>query len=205
MKKVQGLLACCLIVGVIDARAQTEKGSWEISAAANAGSMSRSYESSSGGYSTSGSSDALMYFALDLRAGWYVVDGFSIEPEVYMFAAEEQEPAFNFGGNLSYTFNIQESPVKPFLIAGYGIGNAIPIAQLLLGQSSDELDIPVLRVGGGLKVFVSKNVALKAEYRYERYTSEESSSSYYGSYSSTTVTNFHNILFGFCVFFPLGG
>ena len=66
------------------------------------------------------------------------------------------------------------------------------------------MDIPVLRVGGGLKIFVSKSVALKAEYRYERYTRESTSDSYYGSYTSSVTTDYHNILFGFCVFLPSG-
>ena len=205
MMKFAGLLVCCVAVGVLDTAAQTEKGSWEISAAANMGSMSSSYESSGAGYSSSGSSDAIMYFALDLRTGWYLVDGFSLEPEVYMLAVDEDAPAFSLGANLAYTFNVRESPVKPFLIAGYGIGNAAPIMQRLLGRASDKLDIPVFRVGGGLKVFVSKSVALKVEYRYEQYTRESTSNFYYNSYTSTVTTNYHNLLFGFCVFFPAGG
>jgi opacity protein-like surface antigen len=77
--------------------------------------------------------------------------------------------------------------------------------QRLLGRASDKLDIPVFRVGGGLKVFVSKSVALKVEYRYEQYTRESTSNYYYNSYTSTVTTNYHNVLFGFCVFFPAGG
>ena len=147
MIRLTGSLVCCVVMSVLDTTAQTEKGSWELAAAANVGSMSSSYESSGGGYSSSGSSDALMYFALDLRTGYYVVDGFSIEPEIYMLAVEEDAPAFSLGANLGYTFNPRESPVKPFLIAGYGVGNAAPMMQRLLGRASDKLDIPVLRVG----------------------------------------------------------
>jgi opacity protein-like surface antigen len=107
---------------------------------------------------------------------------------------------------LAYTFSIPESPVKPFLTAGYGIGNGIPIMQRLMDRSSDDLDIPVVRVGGGMKIFLSKQVALKLEYRYERYSYENSSSfAYYGysySYSQKVISNYHNVLFGISVFLP---
>jgi opacity protein-like surface antigen len=135
-----------------------------------------------------------------------VVDGFSIEPEIYILAVEKFLPTLNLGGNLAYTFSIPESPVKPFLTAGYGIGNGIPIMQRLMDRSSDDLDIPVVRVGGGMKIFLSKQVALKLEYRYERYSYENSSSfAYYGysySYSQKVISNYHNVLFGISVFLP---
>lgn len=204
MKSFTGMLVCCLAIVVLDASAQTERGSWEVSAACNLGSTSSSYESTGGGQTHSGSSEATGFFALDFRAGGYLADGFSIEPEVYVLAVEKELPSFNLGGNVAYTFTIPESIVKPFVIAGYGIGNAAPIMQRLLGRSSDELDIPVLRVGGGIKVFVSKSVALKVEYRYERYTQEETTQIFNSSYTSTSTSNYHNVLFGFSVFFPGG-
>jgi opacity protein-like surface antigen len=205
MKRLLGLFVCYLAIAVPDAGAQTQRGSWELAAACNLGSMSTSHEYSAGGETHSESGDAIGYFALDLRTGVYVVDGLSIEPEVYMLAVEKDPPAFNLGANLAYAFDIPESMVKPFVTIGYGIGNAAPMMQRLLGRASDKMDIPVLRVGGGLKVFVSTCVALTTEYRYERYT-QERTSSYYGSYSYTskTTSNYHNFLFGFAVFFAAG-
>jgi len=204
MKRIPGILVCCLTIVVLHASAQTERGSWELSAACNLGSTSTSYESTSGGQTQSGSSEATGYFALDLRVGGYLVDGFSIEPEVYMLAVEKDLPSFNLGANLAYTFDIPESRLKPFVIVGYGIGNATPLMQRLLGRSSDKLDIPVLRAGGGLKVFVSKSVALKVEYRYERYTQERTTTYFNSSYTSKSTASYHNLLFGFSVFFPGG-
>jgi hypothetical protein len=56
--------------------------------------------------------------------------------------------------------------------------------------------------------FLSKQVASKAEYRYERYTQEASETVYYypysGSYSYTLVSNYHNVLLGFSIFLPSG-
>lgn len=58
--------------------------------------------------------------------------------------------------------------------------------------------------GGGVKFFVSKYVALKAKYRYERYSREETET--FISISSTfkQVVNFHNVLSGVSVFLPGG-
>lgn len=198
--KLHPLLLLLSLAVTVDAGAQTEQGSWELSAACNFGSMSTSYESSGGGYSSSGSSDGVTYFALDLRTGYYVTHGLSLEPEIYILGVEDDPPAFSFGANISYAFDIPDSPVKPFVIAGYGIGNAAPIMQRLLGRSSDKMDIPALRVGGGLKIFVVRWAALKMEYRYERYSRETSS----GFMTAKSTTNYHNVLFGFSVFLPSG-
>jgi opacity protein-like surface antigen len=78
--------------------------------------------------------------------------------------------------------------------------------QRLIGRASDKSDIPVPRVGGGVKFFLSKQVALKLEYRYERYSYENSStvSFYYSSYSYSQkeVWDHHTVLFGISVFLP---
>ena len=70
------------------------------------------------------------------------------------------------------------------------------------GRESEELDIPVLRVGGGLKIFLSKQVAFKIEYRYERYLYENTITYFHYSYTYEETSNYHNVLFGFSVFLP---
>jgi hypothetical protein len=204
MKRIPVLLLCAAICAALPAISQTEGGSWELSLAGNGGSMSSSSEYTSEGHTHSSESEALSYFGLDFRAGYYVVNGLSLEPEVYFLALEKNPPTFNLGANVAYTFVVPESPVRPFLIAGYGIGNGVPLMQRLISRASDKLDIPVLRVGGGLKILLSKNIALKVEYRYERYTREESGTYYVYSYTSKSTENFHNVLFGFSVFLPGG-
>lgn len=204
MNRLAFLGACIVLAGVLPSYSQTEPGNWELSVAGNIGSVSTSYEYKSGSYVSSGSSDGITYMGLDVRAGAYIANGLALEPEIYALFIEDQSPAFNFGANISYTFTLPESPVSPFLIAGYGIGNASPIMQRLVNRGSDEFDIPVLRVGGGLKVFLGKQVALKVEYRYERY-SQERTETYYGhSSTSKTVVNYHNVMIGFSVFIPGG-
>jgi hypothetical protein len=196
------MFLCAVVLAALPAMSQTQPGSFEFSAAGNIGSLSTSTETTSGAQTNMYEPEAQSYFGLDIRVGAYLVEGLSIEPEIYILAVEKSPPAFNLGGNLSYTFTIPESPVKPFVIAGYGVGNGIPVMQRLMGRASDKLDIPVLRVGGGLKFFLSKQVAVKIEYRYERYTTESTTSYYYYSYSYKEVQNYHNVLFGFSVFLP---
>jgi hypothetical protein len=208
MKRFIVVLLCAGALYAVSAKSQTKPGNWELSFAGNLGSIQSSYEysSSGGGYTSSGSNsgDAETYFGLDLRAGVFVIEGFSLEPEIYMLAVKGTQPAFNIGANAAYTVSTTNSPVKPFFTVGYAIGNAIPLMQRVMGRSSTDFDIPVLRGGGGLKVFVSRQAALKVEYRYERYSSEQESSYY--SYKSTTktTTNIHSILIGFSIFLPGG-
>jgi hypothetical protein len=191
-----------MVVVSFPAISQTEKGNVELSVAGNLGLSSSSYEHTCSGYSSSGEGEATGYFGFDVRVGAYVADGLSIEPEVYALFVEDVPPAFNLGANLSYTFAGPENHVRPYVIAGYGIGNAIPVMQRLIARTSGEFDIPVLRAGAGLKVFLGKQVALKVEYRYGRYSCEETYT--YSIYSSTTksVWNYHNVMIGFSVFFP---
>jgi len=202
MKRISVLMVCGFLTAVLPALSQTQPGSWELSAAVNLGSYGYSYENTSGGHTSTGESEARGYLGMDFRVGVYIVEGLSIEPEIYILAVEKDLPSFNLGANLGYTFTIPNSPIKPFAVAGYGIGNGIPMMQRLMGRTSDKLDVPVFRVGGGLKVFVAKQVALKVEYRYERYSYEHSTTYYTTTSTSSRTWNYHNVLFGFSVFLP---
>ena len=204
MKLILSVL-CITAILTVPALCQTHVGTWELSMAGNAGALTTSSEVTYGGQTSSDNGVSRNYFGLDLRPGYYVANGFSLEPEIYWLAAEKDAPTFNIGANAAYTFDIPQSSVLPYVTIGYGIGNGIPLMQRLVGRSSDELDIPVFRVGGGLKIFVASAVALKIEYRYERY-SQETSGSFFGmSYTEKDVRSFHNILFGFSIFLPSGG
>jgi opacity protein-like surface antigen len=202
MKCSTFLMLAGLGLAALPALSQTQPGSWELSVAGNGGSLSTSTETSGGPYFNYSDEESFSYLALDFRAGIFVAEGFSIEPECYFLALEEEPPVFNLGANLAYTFTIPESRVKPFVIAGYGIGNGVPVMQRLISRESDKLDIPVVRVGGGLKIFFTDQVAFKVEYRYEHYSYERSSSSYGYSYTYKHEENYNNILFGFSVFLP---
>jgi Outer membrane protein beta-barrel domain len=201
-------LAGCALVALaitVETAAQVTSGSWELSLSATMGSVSSSTEYTYGGKTSTYEGEAETYLSLAIRPGFFVVDGLSIEPELLWTAIEGDRPAIAVLGGLSYTFTIPESPVAPFILVGYGIGNGIPIAQRLIGRTSSDFDVSALNVGGGLKVFVSPNVAFRAEYRYQRYSwQEEITFSWNPEYLSTfeRVTAYHNIFIGISVFFP---
>jgi len=184
MKTVVCLLALVIFFGSSVLYGQIEKGSWEMSVAGTFGSVSSSTNGNDG--------ESTSLISIAARPGYYVINGLSIEPELYWTAIENERPIFNLAANVSYTFRVAESGVSPFVLAGYGIGNGIPIFQRLIFRSSDEMDVSVLNAGGGVKFFVTKSVALRAEYRYQRFNQEGD--------SFETTANWHTILFGFSVF-----
>lgn len=201
------LAGCALLASAIvaEASAQLTQGSWEMSMSATMGSVSSSTEYTYGGQSSTYEGEAETYLSLAIRPGFFVVDGLSIEPELLWTAVEGDQPAIAVFGGLSYTFAITESPIAPFILVGYGIGNGIPIAQRMIGRTSSDFDVSALNAGGGLKVFVSPNVAFRAEYRYQRYSwQEEVTFSWNPEYMPTfeRVTTYHNIFIGISVFFP---
>lgn len=191
-----------LVVCGHSAGAQPGTGSWELSLSATFGMVSQTSEMTFQGQTTKDEHEAEGYLSLAVRPGFYLYEGLSLEPEFFWTASEGVPPAFSISGNISYTFVIPASPACPFLLAGYGVGNGIPLAQRLLGRSSDEMDIAVLNLGGGIKIFLSKAVALRGEYRYQRFSWEDTSP--FGSTSYRQTVNFHNFLLGFSVFLPAG-
>ncbi len=198
MKKT--ILLICLLFASGSLHSQTQPGTWELSVSGNLGSVSISSETR-GSY-TSSYSESHSFFSLALRPGYYIVNDLALEPEVFWTAIEGDLPSFSLSGNLSYNFRIPDSQVKPFVLIGYGIGNAIPVFQRVFYRASDKFDIPVLHLGAGLKVFLTKRIALRTEYRYQRYSYEQTY--HYDSYNYTIKTkeNFHNVFFGFSVFLP---
>jgi opacity protein-like surface antigen len=196
------LTAVCLVFACGSVYSQTQQGTWELSLSGNFGSVSGSSETTSSFGSSQSEQEAQGYLSLALRPGFYIIDGLVVEPEILWTAVEKVPPSFSLSGNLAYNFSIPESHITPFVLVGYGTGNAIPLFQRLFFRSSDKLDISVLNIGAGVKFFVAERIALRTEYRYQRYSQEETFSS--GSFSSTTKTiqNFHNVFLGFSVFLP---
>lgn len=189
------LLACS------SAYSQVNQGDWELSLSGTLGSISSSYEYTSPAYSMSGDPKAQGFVSLALRPGYYLTEGLEIEPEIYWTAIEEVKPAFCLTANLAYNFNITGSRAVPFIIAGAGKANAVPIFQRLIpGSGSDGLDIGVLNAGGGVKLFVSERIAFRAEYRYQHYEQESSGGTGIFQYTLKQKNSFHNVLLGLSFF-----
>lgn len=183
-------------------------GTREVSVSGQMGRVTRSVEDkyrTPWGSWTSKSETESTFMTLALRYGVFIYRGLEFEPEIHWTSLEDIKPALSLHGNLAYNFNVPQSQdkprVMPFVLAGYGIGNAVPFSLSLCAPSSDSWNIGVLNLGAGLKAFVTENAALRVEYRYQRYAWSEE----YG-YSKTENTEaFHNIFFGFSVFLPPRG
>jgi opacity protein-like surface antigen len=183
-----------LLASMSTAVSQTQRGTWEFSLS---GAFS-SYSSKSEGSGSTYESDPQQVVSLLLRPGYFVIDGLEILPEIYWGATSGEPPSFSFSGNIAYSYLIPGARVAPFVLAGYGIGNGVPVLERMVGRSSDAFDITVLNLGGGAKVFVTKAVAVTAEYRYQQYNREVTN----GSYTSKYTYSFHNVFLGVSFFVP---
>jgi len=199
--KVQLLLITALVLSFNVLHAQTTKGAWELSLSGYLGMVKQSSEWSSPTGSGTSEGEAKGYVLLAVRPGYYITEGFMVEPEILWTAQEDYPPCFAISANIAYNFNIPDTHITPFVLAGYGIGNGIPITHRLTSRLSDKLDINVLNLGAGLKIFVSEPIALRIEYRHQSYSYSHDYSYYYvGSYTSESTTTFNTIMFGFSVF-----
>lgn len=188
------IAAVLLFVSLSTAVSQTQRGGWEFSVS---GAFS-SYSSKSEGSGPTYESELQNVFSLLLRPGFFVIDGLEILPEIYWGATSDAPPSFSFSGNIAYNYLIPGSRVAPFVLAGYGIGNGVPLLERMVGRSSDAFDITVLNLGGGAKVFVTKAVAVSAEYRYQQFGREVTS----GSHTTKNTYYFHNVFLGVSFFVP---
>ncbi|MGB5873431.1 MAG: outer membrane beta-barrel protein [Bacteroidota bacterium] len=192
------VVAVLLLAAGFVARAQTGAGSWEFSLSSNFGLTSQSTEYSSPYMNGEIEGESEGFLALAVRPGYYLVDGLAFEPEFLWTAIEGVPPSFSLSGNLAYNFHLKESNVAPFILVGYGVGNAIPVFQRVYVRGSDEMDITVLNAGAGVKFFFTDHVAFRLEYRFQQYNQEDSS----GSYSAKRTTQFHNVFMGIAFFIP---
>jgi opacity protein-like surface antigen len=142
------------------------------------------------------------FMTLVLRHGVYVYHGLEVEPELHWTEVSGLESAISFHANVAYNFT---SALKsdgwrtgmPFILIGYGIGNAAPQYFTFLAKTTNK-SVPVFNLGAGMKAFVSKQVAMRVEYRYQRYAYSNDDGVWHEDY----VQRYHNIFFGFSIFFP---
>ena len=192
----------CLIFAVSLSRAQMQPGTFELSLSGNITAVTKSVDQSSSNGTSNSTWQTTNAISLAIRPGVFLVPRLEFESEFFWLTVKGGTPAISISGNLSYNFTMPKVPVVPFVLVGYGIGNGVPEYGRLSGRSSSDMNIPVLNLGVGAKVFLAKRVAFRAEYRYQRYTQDDSFVSGSNSISQTTVQTFHNLFFGFSVFLP---
>ena len=147
--------------------AQYKKGQWELGFTGSAGSITQSSKSSgtSGSYDNSIDMD---FFDLSIMPGYYLMDGFSLEPEFGMFAVKNEKPSYNLIANLSYMVMFPYTSNAFFIKAGYGIGNsyALPMADEFLVRASNKFDVTILNLSTGVKISVGEKVYIRCEANY---------------------------------------
>jgi opacity protein-like surface antigen len=156
-------------------------------------SISGSFQNFSSG-SSSNSSAALH---TSVRLGFFVKGGLELEPEVLLMISSGADPVYVLNGNVSYNF-ISAGKGVPFLLVGYGFANTVPFLNIPFMKT--DFGIGVLNIGGGMKGFLSEDVALRFEYRYQRFTGQGRTIGYgYYSYTQKIDTRIHTVQFGFSV------
>lgn len=195
MKRIVFFVLIILLANI--SNAQINERRVEISGSLTFGSFSTSYKSNT--FSTE--ADGRVYLNTSLKIGYFLVKGFEIEPEIYTYFAEKNKPSFLFNGNLAYNHRIEETNFYPFILIGYGVGNSLPLITTINAymRTSNEFNVGCLNAGTGIKYFISKNVGIRVEYRYQKYSdkNEESNGNY--TYENEYQIKLHSFLFGLSV------
>ncbi len=140
MKKFVSLTVVLMLLAVLPAGLMAEKKETSITPFA--------------GVMVNGSSEFTIGGIFDYELG----DGLFLEAEGGMVFSE----TWLFGGaGIMYQFNLKNSPIKPFIVAGGGIHY---VSVDVYGVSVSDTTFK-LNAGGGIKFLVGKGIKLRAEFR----------------------------------------
>lgn len=141
------------------AAAQTGQGRHELSGQISF--MIRSVEHSSN------SVDAL---TLSARYGYFISNALEFEPELMFGAYENNDPGFIVSMNLAYNIggSNQDNKIVPFVLAGGGVANTFIWLPNIPYVSLDDTH-ELINAGAGIKAFFTNQIALRLEYRYQRF------------------------------------
>lgn len=191
-----------ILMYATDVSAQTSNNNFELSVSGSFGAFKTILDSKNGNYSYT-SEGSLSYYAIaNCRLGYYLNKNFSIEPELQLFILESIDPGYFINANALYHFDSDSSKVIPFLLGGYGIGNRVPMfTTIVYSPSIKPFTANQFNFGGGLKIFLSEDYAIRTEYRSQllKYT-EETKGTFY-SYVHKYTYYMHNVFVGVSYFF----
>jgi|GEM_PF-1057182 hypothetical protein len=162
--KTIALLSIIIVVSAMQLNAQFIKDNYEVGLSGSLGSLSESSSSNySGNYSTNN------FTFLTLFADYYFLDGISVEPELGIFAIDNNSPAQFFIANICYTKMRRNSPFAFFVKLGYGISNSIILSSTSksLIEGKDNFDTRIVNVGMGVKYILNSQIALRGECNYK--------------------------------------
>jgi opacity protein-like surface antigen len=99
-------------------------------------------------------------------------------------------------GNISYNF-ISKGKTVPFLLAGYGLANTVPLFNIPLIRT--DFTVGVLNLGFGIKSFLKDDIAIRVEYRFQKFSGQKETTDSYYSYSQKVDTRIHTVQFGISI------
>ena len=193
MKSITAFIA--LLLTAAGAPAQFEKDDWELGMTIAAGSYSETSKSNYDEYYNNAN-----YAAVALMPGYYVTNGFSLEPEFSFYTMEYSDPTFQLSGNLSYTGWIPGQKAAWFARGGIGTGNGVPFPGMNFTLFDTEESIFILNFGAGVKAPISQSVALRTElnYRIYQFTYHPDYNGYSGSARDHDIRDF-SLRIGFSI------
>ncbi len=189
MKRLCVSLALLLVLGTAFAAAQPVPGKkFEL----GTGIALWSYSYDNGEYS-----DSWTLLNIPVRFGWFIWKGLQLEPEVIFtvpIGEDKGDSTYFLAGHLVYNFCLKGKLI-PFIGGGAGVGNGIPFLGWVEGSSNHK----TWSIDGlaGVKYLVGSAAAIRAEYRFMRYTDKYDSE----WYSEATKGNIHQVLIGLSIFF----
>jgi opacity protein-like surface antigen len=153
-------------------------------------SISGSYQN----YSTGSSSGGSSAFLISPRLGFFIYKGLELEPEILFMTSSEGSPVYMLNGNISYNF-ISKGKTVPFLLIGYGLANTVPFFSVPMFKTG--FTVGVLNIGAGFKVFLKEDIAIRLEYRFQNFSGQGNTMTYYSySYTEKVDTRIHIVQFG---------
>src|SRR3989304_9781174 len=196
MRSINFMLAIFLIIasGYAQVNEKSERqfykqGDWEFGFSANIGGSSKktkgtdTYGYNDGSQSSSYTYDYNekgIYIHLGASTGYYIIDDFSIEPELNLNLSLGGF-SVSMLGNLCYTFYIPQKNIYPYLKLGYGLSNDAENSNGLF----ESLNLKTIHAGAGLKFMYFPGMAFKMEINY-RNLNGSNTYSYSDQYSSSS-------------------
>lgn len=133
------------------ASAQPEKGQRELSFAAAFMAVNEEEGETNTAFNLSG------------RVGYYMTNRFEFEPEMILSKYEDEDPGFVLSANFLYNVSSPgASRLSPFLLAGFGWSNSLPLFNQMNFGDADR-NYTVLNLGMGIKTFLGEWSALRFE------------------------------------------
>jgi hypothetical protein len=135
---------------------------------------------------------------LPARVGWFATRQVELEGELALTrfsGGDESETGIRGTGRVLYHFGGNER-VAPFVFAGVGVGNAVELVNLAVDS---EQTVTHWEAGAGIKVFAGRRAALRLDYRFARFSSDDEGGRFSSGDGSTL--NIHRVFAGLSLFF----